>query len=204
MTTEDPTPAPTAHGDTPGLLALLALGELSLHLRLTAALGESDDPRRALALATASAGHLERARRFAGLLGDDAGAMAAWQPCVDVLLGVPAADWVEGMAGANVAGGVLSDLARLVEFVPQVGVGAGAVEGAGDDLTAEVREVVDADPALVGRLSLFGRRVFGRVLRSGVQIESMLAEPERSRVHTYLEGAGDVFAERMAAMGLRG
>lgn len=213
----------------PRLVGLLALGEFSLHVDLTAALAEVRDPAFALRIAALSAGRLDRARRFTEVAGADThagsgvasgvgsgvdsgvdsgvGALEAWRPTVDVLRGIPAADRFEAMVGAAVVGGVLSDLAALLPGSgPESGVTAAGAAGAADDddLLATVRGEVEADPALAGRLSLYGRRVFGRILLAGRGVVAALAEPERGAVQTYLAGAGEGFADRMSAMGLKG
>ena len=201
---QDSRPADAA----PNLFGLLALGEFALHVDLTGAL--ADMPEHAFAsglrVATLSAGRLERARRFAELAGADA--LEPWRPTVELLREIPAADRFEALVGAGVVGGVLSDLAALAS---DDGSGGGSYDGNGgdadrDDLAATVRGEVEADPALAGRLSLYGRRVFGRVLLAGREVVVALAEPspERDRVQAYLEGAGEGFAERMSAMGLKG
>lgn len=200
MTTENTPAAHTPHIDGPNLVGLLALAELELHLRLTAALTDAPDPAFALRVATVSAGHLERARHYSGLARDARPARdgwdAAWKPSVDLLLDVPALNWLEGLTGAYVVAGVLTDLAELVPGTD--------ADTSGAELAAAVREATEHDPGLVGRLSLFGRRVFGRVLLSGKRIEDTLLEPEKARVRAYFERAGEAFAERMSTMGLRG
>ncbi|MDO5699675.1 MAG: hypothetical protein Q4G51_17055 [Dermatophilus congolensis] len=191
MTTDNTT---TVEPDQPGLLGLLALGELTLHLRLSAVLADAPDPAFALRAATASSAHLERARRFCELT--TSAELETWRPVVDTLLGVPAADWLEGMVSAQVVGGALADLADLL---PQA---SGAPESAGP--ADVVRTYVEDDPALAGRLSLFGRRTFGRVLISGRQIVARLPETHASPVRAYFDAAGDTFATRMTSMALKG
>ena len=202
MTTESITSSSVPEDAGARLLGLLALAELTLYLRLTAALAEVGDPVRALRVAAAATRHLQRAEQFTARLQTDAGSpdgMAPWRPTVDGLTEIRANDWLEGMVGAHVVGGVLGDLAALLPASDESAVRADA-----GDLAAAVREATDLDPALVGRLSLFGRRVFGRVLLAARDVVARVPESERPLIRDYFEGAGDIFAERMTAMGLKG
>lgn len=197
------------------LVALCARAELGLHLRLAAVLDGRGDARTARILTPLLTQTWQRYRELAGGRGDadpaaHDEAVDRWTTAATHLVGSPTpVDWAESMVSTAVGRELLTGLeeAAGVVVTDELALSVGAQEAA----TRLVQEAITTDPTLVGRLSLYGRRCFGRVLLAGAEIRRTLgaeADPAldaaRPRIGVFFDGAGDVFAARMAAMGLNG
>lgn len=210
MTSDDSHRAPAAAA----LVALCARAELGLHLRLASVLDGRGDARTARLLTPLLAQTLHRYRELSEGRGDadpaaHDEAVDRWSTAATHLVGSPTpADWAESMVSTAIGRELLTGLEEAAGVIAdELALSAGAQDAA----TRLVREAITADPTLVGRLSLYGRRCFGRVLLAGAEIRRTLAaeadpvlDTARPRIAVFFDGAGDVFAARMAAMGLNG
>jgi tRNA-(MS[2]IO[6]A)-hydroxylase (MiaE)-like len=203
------------------LLGALAYGELTAFDRLAedARMAPSLSGRAALAqMAATEIGHYRLlAERLTSL-----GAVAeeAMGPFVAALDGFHAmtvpSDWLEGLVKAYVGDGLAADFYReiadfvdpatrelIIEVLSDTGSAAFAVR--------EVRAAIDAQPALAGRLALWGRRLVGEAIS---QTQHVLAERD-SLTQLLVQGTGDLtgvaaligritdkHSERMATLGL--
>jgi hypothetical protein len=83
--------------------------------------------------------------------------------------------WYEGLVKYYVGDGIASDFYREVSTFldPQTrGLVLGTLEDAGQDefVVQEVRRAIEAEPALAGRLALWGRRLVGEALTQGQRV----------------------------------
>jgi len=204
------------------LLGFLAYASLVAFFRLSddAALATSLSDKADLAgMAVAQFGHFDLLRERLAELGADP--QQAMQPFVEPVDGFHArtapADWLEGLVKAYVGDGIAADFYRLIaelldppdrSLVLQVL----AVSGHAQFAIARVREAIDADPAVAGRLALWSRRLLGEALSQAQRVAA-----EREPLARLLAGAStaqlgeigrmfatltDALAHRMVALGL--
>ncbi len=193
------------HGVT-DLLGALAYGELTAFERLAedAKLAPTLADKAALAaMASAELGHFTRLRDRLGDLGVDV--FAAMEPFVATFDGFHAhtapADWPEGLVKAYVGDGLAADFYRevaahldadtrtlILQTLDDTGHAGFAVD--------RVRRVIAAEPAVAGRLALWGRRLVGEAL---IQAQTVVAE--REALGALLAGGPDRPGLDLAAIG---
>jgi bacterioferritin (cytochrome b1) len=205
------------------LLGALAYGELSAFDRLAedARMAPSLSGRAALAeMAAVEIGHYRRLAERLTMLGvTPEEAMAPFAPALDGFHSttVPS-DWLEGLVKAYVGDGLAADFYREVaDFVDpatrELMLDVLADTGGAAFVVREVRAAIASQPALAGRLALWGRRLVGEAIS---QTQHVLAEHD-SLAELLVEGTGDLtgiaalirritdkHAERMATLGLHG
>lgn len=203
------------------LLGALAYGELTAFDRLAedARMAPTLSGRAALAqLAAVEIGHYRLlADRLASLGAVPEEAMAPFVAALDGFhaMTVPS-DWLEGLVKAYVGDGLAADFYREVADFVDPATRALIIEVLADTGSAafavrEVRAAIAAQPALAGRLALWGRRLVGEAIS---QTQHVLADHD-SLTELLVHGAGDLtgvmalinritdkHAERMAALGL--
>jgi hypothetical protein len=207
------------------LLGLLAYAELVAFFRLTddAALAISLADKTALAeMAVAEFGHFQRLRsRLQELNTDPAEAMSPFVAAIDEFHSRTApSDWLEGLVKAYVGDGMAADFYRMVaelldEHTRSLVLDVLADTGHAGFAVARVREAIDADPRLAGRLALWARRLVGEALGQAQRVAA-----EREPLARLLAGATptpggqlgtvgrmfaqltDTHASRMASLGL--
>jgi ferritin-like protein len=220
-----PAAAPPA-GDPPqgviDLLGLLAYALLVAFFRLVedAALAESLADKAALAeMAVAEFGHFRLLRdRIQELDVDPDEAMRPFVAAIDEFHARTApSDWLESLVKAYVGDGIAADFYRTVaelldsrtrdlvlEVLKDTGHAGFAV--------ARVREAIETDPRVAGRLALWARRLVGEALGQAQRVAaerealaSLLAGGEVSQlgeIGRMFAQLTDAHARRMAALGL--
>ncbi|HEY3631474.1 MAG TPA: ferritin-like fold-containing protein [Jatrophihabitantaceae bacterium] len=203
------------------LLGALAYGELTAFDRLAedSRMAPTLSGRAALAqMAAVEIGHYRLlAERLASLGSVPEDAMAPFVAALDGFHAttVPA-DWLEGLVKAYVGDGLAADFYRevadfvdpatrdlIIEVLADTGSAAFAVR--------EVRAAIVANPAVAGRLALWGRRLVGEAIS---QTQHVLADHD-ALTELLMQGTGDLtgvmalinritgkHAERMATLGL--
>jgi hypothetical protein len=207
------------------LLGLLAYAELVAFFRLTddAALAVSLADKTALAeMAVAEFGHFQLLRSRLGALNSDPyEAMRPFVTAIDEFHSRTApSDWLEGLVKAYVGDGIAADFYRMVAELLDDDTRALVLEVLADTghagfAVARVREAIDADPKVAGRLALWARRLVGEALGQAQRVAA-----EREPLARLLAGGtvtplgqlgtvGRMFARltdshagRMAALGL--
>lgn len=206
------------------LLGLLAYAELVAFFRLTddAALAVSLSDKTALAeMAVAEFGHFQLLRsRLRELDSDPSDAMRPFVAAIDEFHSRTApSDWLEGLVKAYVGDGMAADFYRMVAELLDQPTRALVLEVLADTghagfAVARVREAIDADPRLAGRLALWARRLVGEALGQAQRVAA-----EREPLARLLAGqtthggqlgtVGRMFAQltdahasRMASLGL--
>jgi tRNA-(MS[2]IO[6]A)-hydroxylase MiaE-like protein len=212
-------------GATPGvvdLLGVLAYALLVAFFRLAedAALAESLADKAALGeMAVAEFGQFQMVRdRIQELNVDPDEAMRPFVDSIDEFHARTApSDWLEGLVKAYVGDGIAADFCRMVAEVLDPGT-RGLVlavrrdTGHAEFAATRVREAIEADPRLAGRLGLWARRLVGEALgqaqRVAAEREALAGLLAGGEV-TQLGEIGRMFAEmtdaharRMAALGL--
>jgi tRNA-(MS[2]IO[6]A)-hydroxylase (MiaE)-like len=167
------------------LLGLLAYAELVAFFRLAddAALEVSLTDKAALAeMAVAEFGHFQLLRnRIQELNSDPADAMRPFVIAIDEFHSRTApSDWLEGLVKAYVGDGIAADFYRMVAELLDDHTRALVLEVLADTghagfAVARVREAIEADPRLAGRLALWARRLVGEIL---VQAQRVAADRE--------------------------
>jgi len=165
------------------LLAVLAYGELTAFERLAqdATLAPTLEGRAALAqMAGREIAHFTRiAERLAERGADPAKAMAPFVPALETFHATTTpSNWYEGLVKAYVGDGMAADFYREVaEFAdPQTRALITEVladTGTAEFVVREVRAAIADNPALAGRLALWGRRLVGEAIS---QTQHVLAE----------------------------
>jgi ferritin-like protein len=219
-------PAAEDPGQTPRgvieLLGVLAYALLVAFFRLVedASLAESLEDKAALAeMAVAEFGHFRLVRaRLQDLNADPDEAMRPFVPAIDEFHARTApSDWLESLVKAYVGDGIAVDfcclLAELLdtrtsELVLEVLKDTGHAEFA----VARVREAIQADPRIAGRLALWARRLVGealgqaqRVVAEREELASLLAGEDVTQmgaIGRMFAQLTDAHARRMAALGL--
>ena len=213
---------PTAGADPAlvDLLGALAYGELCAFDRLCedARLAPTLDGRVALSqMAVIEFGHHRAlADRLRHLDADPYAAMAPFIAALDRFhdLTTPST-WLEGLVKAYVGDGLAADFYREVaEFVDPATrtliIEVLADTGSAEFVVREVRAAIAANPALAGRLALWGRRLVGEALS---QTQHVLAERDSlvgllmrgsdvAGVATLITRITDKHSVRMAELGL--
>jgi tRNA-(MS[2]IO[6]A)-hydroxylase (MiaE)-like len=214
-------PDATPHGVI-DLLGVLAYALLVAFFRLVedASLAESLEDKAALAeMAVSEFGHFQLVRtRLRELNADPDEAMRPFVPAIDEFHTRTApSDWLESLVKAYVGDGIAVDFCRTVaqlldprtrELVLEALDGTGHAEFA----VARVREAIEADPRVAGRLALWARRLVGEALGQAQRVAA-----EREDLAALLAGGDvtqlgeigrmfaqltDAHARRMAALGL--
>jgi hypothetical protein len=204
------------------LLGLLAYASLVAFFRLSddAALAEALADKAALAeLAVAEFGHFQLLRRqIEAAPADPATAMQPFVAAIDAFHARTApSDWLEGLVKAYVGDGMAADFYRtaaevLDEPTRSVVLEVLADTGRAEFAIARVREAIQADPRVAGRLALWARRLVGEALGQAQRVAA-----EREPLARLLAGGSafqlgeigrmfarltDSHAQRMAALGL--
>ena len=215
----DPEDAPPGVVD---LLGMLAYALLVAFFRLAedAALAESLADKAALGeMAVAEFGQFRMVRdRIQELNVDPEQAMRPFVDSIDEFHARTApSDWLEGLVKACVGDGIAADFCRVVADVldPSTRELVLAVRhdtGHAAFAAARVREAIEADPRLAGRLGLWARRLVGEALGQAQRVAA-----EREALAGLLAGGDvtqlgeigrmfaqltDAHARRMAALGL--
>ena len=221
----EPGHGPSAEVPTEGvvdLLGLLAYASLVAFFRL------ADDASLAIALpdkadlagmAVAQFGHFELLRQRISELGADP--HAVMRPFVDPIDAFHArtapSSWLEGLVKAYVGDGIAADFYRVIaQLLDQptraLVLTVLADSGHSEFAIARVREAIEADPAVAGRLALWARRLVGEALSQAQRVAA-----EREALARLLAGGSaaqlgeigrmfaaltDAHAQRMAALGL--
>ena len=206
------------------LLGVLAYGELTGFERLAddARMAPTLSGRAALAeLATTEIGHYRRlVDRLQEMGVDPEEAMAPFVAALDGFhTTTTPTTWLEGLVKAYVGDGLAADFYREVaEFVDDTTkalvLDVLADAGSAAFVVREVRAAIEADPALAGRLALWGRRLVGEAIS---QTQHVLADRDPLML-LLMEGTGDLAGiagvagmitriterhdERMTALGL--
>jgi tRNA-(MS[2]IO[6]A)-hydroxylase (MiaE)-like len=204
------------------LLGLLAYASLTAFFRLCddAALAISLADKAALAeMAVAEFGHFQLLRaRIEEMPADPTVVMQPFVAAIDAFHARTApSDWLEGLVKAYVGDGIASDfysaVAQLLDpATKDLVLKVLADTGHSEFVIVRVREAIDADPRVAGRLALWARRLVGealgqaqRVAAERAPLASMLAGDATSQ----LGDIGRMFAQltdahgaRMAALGL--
>jgi ferritin-like protein len=215
-------PAGSSPGGVVDLLGVLAYALLVAFFRLVedAALAETLEDKAALAeMAVSEFGHFQLVRtRLRELNVDPDEAMRPFVPAIDEFHARTApSDWLESLVKAYVGDGIAVDFCRAVaelldprtrELVLEVLKDTGHAEFA----VARVREAIQADPRVEGRLALWARRLVGEALGQAQRVAA-----ERADLASLLAGGDvtqlgeigrmfaqltDAHARRMAALGL--
>ena len=212
---------PALDAATVDLLGVLAYGELIAFERLAgdARLAPTVQDKAALGgMAVAEYGHYRRLADHLAACGvDPEAAMAPFVRALDEFHdSTEPNDWLEGLIKAYVGDGLATDFYREVagqlsdpsvrELVLEVLADTGQAEFA----VARVNAAIAAEPAVAGRLALWGRRLVGEAL-----IQAQRVAVERDALTELLVGQGDLagivrllnrltdeHTARMAAVGL--
>jgi hypothetical protein len=184
---------------TVDLLSVLAYGELTAFERLAsdARLAPTVADKAALAtMAVAEFDHYRRLHDFLWRNGVDP--QEAMQPFVAALDGfhdsTPPNDWLEGLIKAYVGDGLATDFYREVAaFVPdaparELVLDVLADTGQASFAVARVRAAIESDPAVAGRLALWGRRLVGEAL---IQAQRVAVERD-ALTELLVGGSGDL------------
>jgi hypothetical protein len=206
------------------LLGLLAYASLTAFFRISddAALAHSLADKTALAeLAVVQFGHFQLlSRRIQELGAEPAAVMHPFVAPVDAFHARTApADWLEGLVKAYVGDGIAADFYRMLSQVLDPQAKALVQEvladgGQSEFVIARVREAIEADPRVAGRLALWARRLVGEALGQAQRVAAErepLARLVAGEAATQLGDIGRMFAQltdahaqRMAALGLAG
>jgi hypothetical protein len=220
VSTPEPSTDPQAVVD---LLGVLAYGELTAFDRLAydARLAPTLAGRAALAgMAAAEIAHFERLReRLTQLGADPEEAMLPFVEVFDTFHATTApSTWLESLVKAYVGDGIAADFYREIagfldastrELVLEVLADSGHSEFA----VREVRAAIAADPTLVGRLSLWARRLVGEALSQAQRVAAerdalaMLlvgGTSDLADVATLLKRLTNAHSARMQTIGLSG
>jgi hypothetical protein len=203
------------------LLGALAYGELTAFDRLAADSRMAPTLEGRAALAVMAATEMAHYRRLAERLGQLGAppeqAMAPFVTAYEAFHATTApSTWLEGLVKAYVGDGMAADFYReIAEFVDpstrELIVDVLADGGSAQFAVREVRAAIATQPALAGRLALWGRRLVGEALS---QSQRVLAERD-ALTELLISGTGDLsgvaammtritdrHAERMTALGL--
>jgi tRNA-(MS[2]IO[6]A)-hydroxylase (MiaE)-like len=217
---------PAAAGPPPDgvldLFGLLAYASLTAFFRLAddAALAISLSDKTALAeMAVVEFGHFQvLRRRIEDMSADPQVVMQPFVAAVDAFHARTApADWLEGLVKAYVGDGIAEDFYRAVAEVldpatRDLVLTVLADTGHSEFVIARVREAIDLDPRLAGRLALWARRIVGEALGQAQRVAAErepLARLLAGDATSQLGDIGRMFAQltdahaaRMAALGL--
>jgi hypothetical protein len=204
------------------LLGLLSYASLTAFFRLSddAALAIALSDKTALAeVAVAEFGHFQLLRaRIEDMSADPQVVMQPFVAAVDNFHARTApSDWLESLVKAYVGDGIAADFYRTVAEVldpatKDLVLAVLADTGHAEFVIARVREAIDADPRVAGRLALWARRLVGEALGQAQRVAAErepLAAMVAGDAATQLGDIGRMFAQltdahsaRMAALGL--
>ncbi|MDX6197614.1 MAG: hypothetical protein QOJ79_765 [Actinomycetota bacterium] len=184
---------------TVDLLGVLAYGELTAFERLAsdARLAPTIADKAALAtMAAAEFGHFSQLRDHLAKLGvDPEEAMAPFVGPLDEFHDTTdPSDWLEGLIKAYVGDGLATDFYREVaafvtdEDTRGLVLHVLADTGQADFAVSRVREAIEDDPALAGRLALWARRLVGEAL---LQAQRVAVERD-ALTELLVGGSGDL------------
>ncbi|MCW2613281.1 MAG: hypothetical protein JWN08_275 [Frankiales bacterium] len=205
------------------LLGVLAYGELTAFERLATDARLAPTITDKHALASMAAAEFEHYRRlYAHMLSEDVDPQEAMRPFVQPVDAfhdsTPPNDWLEGLIKAYVGDGLATDFYREVAAFVQDAATRGLIlevladTGQASFAVAKVTEAIAADPAVAGRLALWGRRLVGEAL-----IQAQRVAVERDALTELLVGGSldlagigrllsrltDNHTARMQALGLQ-
>ena len=215
-------PEGTAADGVLDLLGLLAYASLTAFFRLAddAALAISLADKTALAeVAVAEFGHFQLLRgRIEQTSADPKDAMQPFVAAVDDFHARTApGDWLESLVKAYVGDGIAADFYRTVAQIldqetRDLVLTVLADTGHAEFVIARVREAIEADPRVAGRLALWARRLVGEALGQAQRVAAErepLARMLAGEANSQLGDIGRMFARltdahaaRMAALGL--
>jgi hypothetical protein len=204
------------------LLGLLAYASLTAFFRISddAALALSLPDKTALAeLAVAEFGHYRLLRdRIEQLDADPTEVMQPYVGPIDAFHARTApSDWLEGLVKAYVGDEIAADFYRAVAQVldpanQQLVRTVLADTGKTDFIVVRVRQAIEADPRVAGRLGLWARRLVGEALGQAQRVAAdreplarLLVGHDASQlgdISRMFAGLADAHAARMAALGL--
>jgi hypothetical protein len=214
--------APAEAAGVLDLLGLLAYASLTAFFRLSddAALAIALSDKTALAgMAVAEFGHFRLLRaRIEELGGDPEVVMQPFVTAVDAFHARTApADWLEGLVKAYVGDGIASDFYRAVAQLldpatRDLVLTVLADSGHAEFVISRVREAIETDPRVAGRLALWARRLVGEALGQAQRVAAErepLARMLAGQATSQLGDIGRMFAQltdahaaRMTALGL--
>ncbi len=207
------------------LLGVLAVGELTAFERLAqdATMAPTIGDKSALAaMAVAEFNHFTCLQdRLRELGADPEAAMAPFLPALEAFHERTAPrDWLEGLVKAYVGDGIAEDFYREVSAYVDPSTRAlvlGVLEDTGHAgfVVEKVREAIEADPRLAGRLALWGRRLVGEALSQAQRVAAereglarlLVGDVDRpgadlAEIGRLLARLTDAHTKRMAALGL--
>jgi hypothetical protein len=204
------------------LLGLLAYASLTAFFRLAddAALALAISDKTALAeMAVAEFGHFQLLRaRIELMSADPTEAMRPFVAPIDAFHARTApSDWLESLVKAYVGDGIAADFYRTVAQILDADTRdlvllVLADTGHSEFVIARVREAIDADPRVAGRLALWARRLVGEALGQAQRVAAdrqPLARMLVGQASSQLGDIGRMFARltdahaaRMTALGL--
>ncbi len=204
------------------VLGLLAYGSLVAFFRLAddASLAVSLADKADLgAMAVAEFGHFDLLRRRITELGvDPQQAMQPFARPIDEFHARTApADWLESLVKAYVGDGIAADFYRVIAELldpptRSLVLEVLAVSGHAQFAIKRVREAIDADPPLAGRLALWARRLLGEALSQAQRVAAdreplarLLAggsPTQLGEIGRMFASLTDAHAQRMEALGL--
>ena len=204
------------------LLGLLAYASLTAFFRLAddAALAIALSDKTALAeMAVAEFGHFQLLRgRIEELSADPKVVMQPFVAPIDAFHARTApSDWLEGLVKAYVGDGIAADFYRTVAQVldpatQDLVLTVLADTGHSDFVIARVRQAIETDPRVAGRLALWARRLVGEALGQAQRVAAErepLARMLAGGAASQLGDIGRMFAQltdahaaRMSALGL--
>lgn len=188
------------------LLGALAHGELSAFERLAEDVVSAPtlrDKAELAAMAAAEFGHFARLRDHLGSLGvDPYAAMEPFRATFDNFHAHTApADWPESLVKAYVGDGLAADFYREVAAYLDPGtreliLTTLADTGHSEFVVSRVREIIAEQPAVGGRLALWGRRLVGEALS-----QAQVVVAERDALSSLLAGGVDRPGMDLASIG---
>jgi hypothetical protein len=188
------------------LLGVIAYGELTAFERLVddAKLAPSlRDKVEMATMATLEFGHVGRLHdRIRALGSDPFEAMAPFESAIDLFHAHTApADWYEGLIKAYVGDGMASDFYREIAAyldaeTRDVIIVSLEDTGQADFAVRHIRQAIEEDPTLGGRLALWGRRLMGEALTQAQRVAA-----ERDALTALLAGGIDRPGLDLAAIG---
>ncbi len=212
----------TLSASTVDLLGVLAYGELTAFERLASDAQYAPTVSDKAALATMAVAEFHHFTRLRDALVeggvDPEEAMAPFVANLNAFHeATPPNDWLEGLMKAYVGDGLATDFYREVaELIPDERVRTLVREvladtGQAEFAVAKVTGAIAEDPAVAGRLALWGRRLVGEAI-----IEAQRVAVERDALTELLVGDGDLagvarlltrlmdnHTQRMAALGMQ-
>jgi hypothetical protein len=204
------------------LLGLLAYASLTAFFRLAddAALAMAISDKTALAeMAVAEFGHFQLLRdRIEQMSADPTEAMRPFVAAIDAFHARTApSDWLESLVKAYVGDGIAADFYRTVAQIldsdtRELVLLVLADTGHSEFVIARVREAIEADPRVAGRLALWARRLVGEALGQAQRVAAERQPLARMLVGQAASQLGDIgrmfarltdaHAARMTALGL--